>query len=175
MKNIKTYFYIYSASQIWFTLFWWLMKFPNSVGFFTSFFWSSCMMTPINLLVIMLLNRLFIIPLYRNYYLSVIIEIILFTIISYSLDFYLIESVWVSCNFNDDYVLAAIAIFMIIIAMGFIRLLILIFFKHRSSSEKRNSAKKSLYLKSNFDIIALLVANIIIGYVILHSMYEEVY
>lgn len=166
----KKFLYSFIILQIIFTLFWWVIKIFTTVGLFVSLIWGTFVMTPLFFIIMTVLNTDYILfrSKYFIYYNS--IGLIVYLLVSYQIDYYLIQTTWLTCNFNEFFIINGLIVFLItILILVFIKL---IFHKVCSNFHLRinqsNWTKQKIFYQ--FLIILSMLSLIIIGYVIIHKM-----
>lgn len=190
--NRQIIFLYFATTQIVFTIFWWIIKDPSSVGLFVSLIWSSFLMVPLNVIVINLLTICHVIPSNPTQWIrGVSFETMVFGILSYVFDFYFIEDSWLSCDFNKFYMLGLVISIMVILIMAFGKITLLILtkclnFKYfkgntcsfpnfQSSMKSKSCHKVNCHLKYGHLLLSSLIMVIImiLGYHIFGGMYDE--
>lgn len=156
--------------QTIFTLFWMFIKNFTVVGFFISLLWSTFVMTPLYFIIMSVLNTDYILfrSKYFIYYNS--IGLIVYLLVSYQIDYYLIQTIWLTCNFNEFFIINGLIVFLItILILVFIKLMFNKIYSNFHLRINQSNRTKQNYLYQFLIILSMLIF-ISIGYIIIHKM-----
>lgn len=190
--NRQITFLYFIIAQIVFTLFWWIIKGTSSVGIFVSLIWATFLMVPLNVILINILIICRVITINSPYCIKhIILETVIFEALCYIADFYLIQDIWLSCDFDDYYRMGLIISCGVIIIMAIRKFILIIikryttFFKknlpesskyqfHNEVSDKYSDKSNSQFKYGNIIVTALvMIFLLIVGYHIIQGMYSE--